>query len=62
MSGEPTKEDLQREFPGWHLWVGIAGLRYARKAKSSPPVVMRGSDWTDIRQQITGYLGRSATH
>jgi hypothetical protein len=60
MSGELTKEDLQREFRGWHFWVGIAGLKYARKPLTSPPVVLRGEDWTDLRDQVNGYLGRTA--
>lgn len=60
MSGDPTKEDLQREFPGWHIWVGIAGLKYARKPLTSPPVVLRGEDWMDLRDQVNGYLGRTA--
>jgi hypothetical protein len=61
MDGEPTMKDLQREFPGWHFWVGIAGLKYARKPNSSPPqVVGPGEDWTDLRDQLNGHLGRTA--
>ena len=42
----------------WEVWRGIAGLVYARKMLSSPPVVLRGEDPTDLRDQIRGWLGR----
>lgn len=59
MDGEPTMKDLQREFPDWHFWVGIAGLKYARKPKSSPQKFARGEDWQDLRDEINGILGRT---
>jgi hypothetical protein len=55
---EPTLDDVAAEFPHWHVWRGIAGLVYARKPLTSPPVVLRGEDPTDLRDQINGYLGR----
>lgn len=55
---EPTLDDVAAEFPAWHLWRGIAGLCYARRMLSSPPVVLRAEDPTDLRDQINGYLGR----
>ena len=56
---EPTLADLRDEFPRWVCWRGIAGLCYARKRLSSPPVVVRGEDPTDLRDMINGYLGRA---
>jgi hypothetical protein len=55
---EPTLDDVQREFPAWECWRGIAGLVYARKPLTSPPVVLRAEDPTDLRDQIRGWLGR----
>ena len=40
------------EFPHWHVWRGINGLAYARRALSSPPVVVRGEDAVDLRDAI----------
>jgi hypothetical protein len=57
-TGEPTLADIEAEFPGWHAWKGIAGLCYARKMLSSPPVVIRAEDAVDLRDQIRGWLGR----
>jgi hypothetical protein len=27
--------------PAWHVWEGVAGLKYARRLMSSPPRVVR---------------------
>ena len=40
------------EFPGWCVWRGVAGLLYARRAGSSPPMVVRGVDAAALREQI----------
>jgi hypothetical protein len=55
---EPTLDEVAAEFPGWECWRGIAGLLYARKMLSSPPVVIRAEDPQDLRDQIRGWLGR----
>ena len=36
----------------WYVWRGISGLVYARKIGSSPPLVVRGEDAIDLRDQI----------
>jgi hypothetical protein len=40
------------EFPHWHVWRGVCGLVYARRPRISPPVVVRGEDAVDLRDQI----------
>ena len=40
------------EFPAWHVWRGINGLAYARRLKTSPPLVVRGEDAVDLRDAI----------
>ena len=40
------------ELPAWHVWRGISGLLYGRKRGSSPPLVVRGEDAVDLRDQI----------
>ncbi len=51
---------LEREFPRWHVWQGISGLLYARRPLTSPPVVVRGEDAVDLRDQIRGWEGNHA--
>lgn len=52
-----SPEAVQAEFPRWHLWIGIAGLRYARRNLTSPAAVVRGEDWTALRDEIRGWEG-----
>jgi hypothetical protein len=47
-----TEDSLSREFPGWRVWEGVSGLWYARWLGSSPPIVVKGGDLTDLRDQI----------
>jgi hypothetical protein len=40
------------EFPQWHVWRGVCGLVYARRPRTSPPLVVRGEDAVDLRDEI----------
>jgi hypothetical protein len=40
------------EFPHWHAWRGVCGLVYARRPRTSPPVVVRAEDAVGLRDQI----------
>ena len=51
-------DDVRVMFPDWEFWQGIAGLCYARKLLTSPPVVLRGEDPCALRGEIVGWLGR----
>ncbi len=57
-TAEPTLEDVEREWPRWHTWVGVSGLLYASRGLTSPPVLVRGEDAMDLRDQIRGWEGR----
>ena len=48
------------EFPQWHVWRGVCGLVYARWLRASPPVVVRGEDAVDLRDQIRQVEGQRA--
>ncbi len=48
----PALADIQREWPRWHTWQGVAGLLYASRRKTSPPAVLRAGDPADLRDQI----------
>ena len=41
------------DYPGWLVWEGaIAGLRYARRSRSSPSVVVRSTTTEGLRREI----------
>jgi hypothetical protein len=40
------------EFPHWHVWRGVGGLVYARRPRTSPPVVVRAEDAAGLRDQV----------
>jgi hypothetical protein len=40
------------EFPHWHVWRGVGGLVYARRPRTSPPIVVRGENTEDLRTEI----------
>ena len=46
------------EFPQWHVWRGVSGLVYARRPRTSPPVVVRGENAVDLRDQIRRVEGQ----
>jgi hypothetical protein len=63
---EVTREDIPdwwpyaAEFPHWHVWRGVCGLVYARRPRTSPPVVVRGEDAADLRDQMKRAEGKMA--
>ena len=45
--------EIERDHPGWHAWPGVlAGVVYARRPRSSPPLVVRAITPTDLRYAI----------
>jgi hypothetical protein len=53
-TGEDTPEwwPYAAEFPHWHVWRGVCGLVYARRPRSSPPLVVRAANPVDLLVQI----------
>jgi hypothetical protein len=51
-AGQGAADDL----PAWERWTGADGQLHARLRDSSPPVVLSGADWADLRAQIRGYV------
>src|SRR5260370_36125575 len=37
---------------GWECWRGISGLLYARRRRSSPPVVLGSTSADDLARQV----------
>jgi hypothetical protein len=46
------------EFPGWQVWRGVDRLYYASLPGADPPVLVRGEDPVDLRDQIRSVLLR----
>lgn len=55
-AGELTVEDLEHEFPGWHVWLGVSSLWYARRMRSSPPVILGAANLAELRTVIRDRL------
>ena len=49
------------EFPQWHVWRGVCGLVYARRPRTSPPLVVRAENAVELRAQIRQAEGRSTS-
>jgi hypothetical protein len=49
---DPSAGRVERSFPRWHCWRGVAGLRYASRRLTSPPLVCRGEDTLDLMEQL----------
>jgi hypothetical protein len=45
----PLRGKLPR---GWEAWTGVGGILYARRRKTSPPVVFRSVDACDLARQV----------
>jgi hypothetical protein len=43
---------IEREYPCWRTWAGVAGLLYARRPRSSPPMVVRSVSLAGLRAEI----------
>ena len=60
MSAEPNDDEhvlalagVEHDYPGWHTWPGVlGGVVYARRPRSSPPLVVRAISPTGLRQAI----------
>ncbi len=45
---------------GWECWTGVGGILYARRRKSSPPVVFRAATADELAAKIREYQGDTA--
>jgi hypothetical protein len=43
---------LTAAFPAWHFWLGVSGIKYARRPMSSPPKVVRAPTWELLRKEL----------
>jgi hypothetical protein len=65
MADEPQPpawwQPYAEEFPGWQAWRAANGLLYARRIDATPPVVVRGEDAMDLRDEIIRAQSRELT-
>jgi hypothetical protein len=60
MGQHPTDTDpasalaqVDRDYPGWHAWpAALAGLVYARRPRTSPPLIVRATSVNQLRTEI----------
>ena len=44
---------IAQDYPAWHAWPGtLAGVVYARRSRSSPPLVVRATTTDQLRREI----------
>jgi hypothetical protein len=64
MNNVPTPDPLAPlygQFPGWHAWVGVSGILYARREKSSPPIVFRAATADELAAQLRAWEAQRET-
>jgi hypothetical protein len=49
---------LEADYPGWHVWLGVSSLWYARRVLSSPPVIVRAANLSELREAISEHASR----
>jgi hypothetical protein len=47
------------EFPRWEVWRDVDLLYYARLREYSPPLMVRGEDAVDLRDQVRAVVLRA---
>ena len=52
---------IERDFPGWVAWHGAIPMLYARRMRSSPPIVVRAPDIPGLRAEIGNAVHRAET-
>jgi hypothetical protein len=61
-SHQPAPHDpltaLRGQFPGWEAWVGVSGLLYARRPRSSPPIVVRDATAEGLAAKVAEAEGK----
>jgi hypothetical protein len=54
MASDAALGRIGAQFPDWHTWLGVSGLLYARRPRSSPPKVVRAGDPAGLAAAIRG--------
>jgi hypothetical protein len=49
---ERALRGVEADYPGWFAWPGVISLVYARRPRTSPPMVVRATTTDELRQAI----------
>lgn len=51
--GRATRlDDIGWDYPPWYAWAGVGGILYARRPRSSPPMIVRSSTAEGLGEAI----------
>lgn len=53
---------IHDDYPRWHAWVGVAGLLYARRPRSTPALVVRSFSVAGLRVEIEKAIRERGDH
>jgi|HubBroStandDraft_6_1064221.scaffolds.fasta_scaffold68606_6 hypothetical protein len=54
--GRITREEIEKEFPGWEAWEGVDRRWHARIRGAVPPVMVHGEGLVDLRDQVKAHV------
>ena len=57
---EEALDQIAHRWSGWYGWIGVNGLLYARRPRTSPPVVVRAGNIADLHQLVEEAEARMA--
>jgi hypothetical protein len=49
---ERALRGVEADYPGWFAWPGVISLLYARRPRTSPPMVVRSATLDGLREAI----------
>jgi hypothetical protein len=55
---EPTRESIEREFPGWEAFQGVDRRWHARLVGAEKPVMVHDDDLPGLREEIVRKLSQ----
>jgi hypothetical protein len=61
VTGEPTKDSIERESPGWEIWRGTDNRWHARIRNAEPPVTAADDHLDGLREEIVRKLSQLET-
>jgi hypothetical protein len=50
--GEDELAQVGWDYPPWYAWRGVGGIVYARRPRSSPPMLVRSATTQGLREAI----------
>lgn len=51
---DPTSQQIEQD-TGWYAWQGVNELWYASRPRTTPPVILRDENTTELLAQIVAW-------